>query len=268
MNKVESALQRTTDTKALVIGSDALPRSAEMFKELFPGKRAIIVADKITYPLAGEAVKNYFAAAGIAQDEPHVYGYDDSFAEWTYVEELENVLKKTDAIPVAVGSGVINDLTKLTAHRCGRRYMCVGTAASMDGYTAYGASITYQGNKQTFDCPAPYGMALDPRIAAKAPKAMSASGYADLIAKIPAGADWMIADVVGSEVRSGAGRFAGGVERSRRGLQRRREEGGTAGRRTAAERFCHAGRQIEPSGVGHGAPVQPLLGYGGFGVRR
>ena len=29
--------------------------------------------------------------------------------------------------------------------------------------------------------------------------------------------------------------------------------------------FCHAGRQIEPSGVGHGAPVQPLLGYGGFG---
>ena len=106
------------------------------------------------------------------------------------------MLKKTDAIPVAVGSGVINDLTKLTAHRCGRRYMCVGTAASMDGYTAYGASITYQGNKQTFDCPAPYGMALDPRIAAKAPKAMSASGYADLIAKIPAGADWMIADVV------------------------------------------------------------------------
>ena len=200
MNKVESALQRTTDTKALVIGSDALPRSAEMFKELFPGKRAIIVADKITYPLAGEAVKNYFDAAGIAQDEPHVYGYDDSFAEWTYVEELENVLKKTDAIPVAVGSGVINDLTKLTAHRCGRRYMCVGTAASMDGYTAYGASITYQGNKQTFDCPAPYGMALDPRIAAKAPKAMSASGYADLIAKIPAGADWMLADAVGSEL--------------------------------------------------------------------
>ena len=42
-------------------------------------------------------------------------------------------------------------------------------------------------------------MALDPRIAAKGPKAMSASGYADLIAKIPAGADWMIADVVGSE---------------------------------------------------------------------
>jgi glycerol-1-phosphate dehydrogenase [NAD(P)+] len=199
MSKVESALQRTTDTKALVIGADALERSAAMFKSLFPGKRAIIVADKITYPLAGEAVKGYFEAAGIAQDAPHIFGYDDSFAEWTYIAELEQVLNQTDAIPVAVGSGVVNDLTKLSSYRCGRRYMCVGTAASMDGYTAYGASITYQGNKQTFDCPAPYGMALDPRIAAGAPKAMSASGYADLIAKIPAGADWMIADAVGSE---------------------------------------------------------------------
>ena len=273
MNKVESALQRTTDTKALVIGSDALPRSAEMFKELFPGKRAIIVADKITYPLAGEAVKNDFDAAGIAQDEPHVYGYDDSFAEWTYVEELENVLKKTDAIPVAVGSGVINDLTKLTAHRCGRRYMCVGTAASMDGYTAYGASITYQGNKQTFDCPAPYGMALDPRIAAKAPQGDVGVGVcrSDRQDSCRRRLDDRRCRGSGGDrplcVRSGAGRFAGGVERSRRGLQRRREEGGAIGRRTAAERFCHAGRQIEPSGVGHGAPVQPLLGYGGFGVR-
>ena len=117
MNKVENALQRTTDTKALIIGNDALQRSAEMFKELFPGKRAIVVADKITYKLAGEAVKGYLAAAGIDQDEPHVFGYDDSFAEWTYIEELEHVLKHPDAIPVAVGSGVINDLTKLTSYR-------------------------------------------------------------------------------------------------------------------------------------------------------
>ena len=43
MNKVESALQRTTDTKALVIGVGTLPRTAEMFNELFPGCRAVVV---------------------------------------------------------------------------------------------------------------------------------------------------------------------------------------------------------------------------------
>ena len=117
----------------------------------------------------------------------------------TGFKELDGVLAATDAVPVAVGSGVINDLTKLCSHHNGRRYMVVGTAASMDGYTAYGASITKDGNKQTFDCPAPLGMVLDPSISAAAPACMSASGYADLIAKIPAGADWMLADAVGAD---------------------------------------------------------------------
>jgi len=36
MNKVESALSRTTDTKALVIGTDTLPQVADMFRKLFP----------------------------------------------------------------------------------------------------------------------------------------------------------------------------------------------------------------------------------------
>ena len=72
--------------------------------------------------------------------------------------------------------------------------MTVGTAASMDGYTAYGASITKEGNKQTFDCPAPLGMLFDPSIAAAAPAELSASGYADLIAKIQGG--FMDFDVV------------------------------------------------------------------------
>ena len=48
MNKVESALQRTTDTKDLIIGAGVVSRTAEMFAKLFPGKTAIIIADKNT----------------------------------------------------------------------------------------------------------------------------------------------------------------------------------------------------------------------------
>ncbi|SEA27297.1 glycerol-1-phosphate dehydrogenase [NAD(P)+] [Alistipes timonensis JC136] len=199
MNKVESALQRTTDTKALVIGVDTLPQTAEMFKSLFPAGRALVVADLNTWRVAGKEVHRILAEAGIAQDEPRIFTDPKLYAEWTFVEELDGVLAATDAVPVAVGSGVINDLTKLCSHHNGRRYMVVGTAASMDGYTAYGASVTKDGNKQTFDCPAPLGMVLDPSISAAAPAKMSASGYADLIAKIPAGADWMLADAVGAD---------------------------------------------------------------------
>ena len=199
MNKIEKALQRTTDTKDLLLGPGVVSRTAEVFAKLFPSQKAIIVADKNTWEVAGKAVFASLEAAAIPQDEPHIFTDEDFYAEWKHVETLKARLEKTDAIAIAVGSGVLNDLTKYTSHLLNRKYMCVGTAASMDGYTAFGSSITKDGNKQTFDCPAPHGFVMDPEIAAVAPKELAASGYADLIAKIPAAADWMLAEVTGNE---------------------------------------------------------------------
>ena len=199
MNKIEQALQRARDTKALIIGKGTVCRTAEMFAELFPGQRAVIVADENTWEVAGKDAQASLDEAGVVSEKPYIFPAKDFYAEWQHIESLRSYLETVDAIAVAVGSGVINDTVKLVSHMLGRRYMCVGTAASMDGFTAYGASITKDGNKQTFDCPAPLGFVLDSEIAAAAPKELAASGYADLIAKIPAGADWMLADVVGSE---------------------------------------------------------------------
>lgn len=199
MNRVEYALAHATETKALRIGAGILPQTGELFKELFPGCRAIVIADPTTFKVAGSDVQKSLAAAGVALDEPHIFTAPDLHAEWTFVEELDAVLKNTDAIPVAVGSGTINDLTKLCSHHNNRRYMVVGTAASMDGDTSYGASITYKCAKQTFSCPAPLGVLADTAIIAAAPKELTASGYADLFAKVPAGADWIISDALGIE---------------------------------------------------------------------
>ena len=112
---------------------------------------------------------------------------------------LDAKLSATDAIAVAVGSGTINDLCKLSSYHCSRPYMCVATAASVDGYSSFGASITYKSMKQTFTCPAPRAILADVGVMARAPREMTAAGYADLAAKIPAGAEWIIADFVGSE---------------------------------------------------------------------
>lgn len=199
MSIIDEALKKTTDTKALIIGKGVLSRVPEMFKQLFGESTAVVVADNNTWRVAGEQVQKYLEQAGVATEKPFIFTDADLFAEWGYLEQLESYLKDKNVIAVAVGSGVINDLTKLVSTHLDRKYMIVGTAASMDGYTAYGASITFEGNKQTFDCHAPYGMVLDPTIAAAAPEGMSASGFADLIAKVPAGADWMLADAVGVE---------------------------------------------------------------------
>ena len=199
MDRLAIALDRARDTKALIIGNGVVNRTAEMFKQLFPGQKAIIIADENTWKVAGEDAQKSLDEAGVDSCEAFVFESEDFYAEWKHVERLKAHLEGLDAVAVAVGSGVINDTVKYVSYLLGRRYMCVGTAASMDGFTAYGSSITKDGNKQTFDCPAPLGFVLDSAIAAQAPKELAASGYADLIAKIPAGADWMIADAVGSE---------------------------------------------------------------------
>ena len=199
MNKIKAALERARDTKALIIGNGVVCRTAEMFNGLFPGQKAIIVADENTWKVAGADAQKSLDEAGIVSYPAFIFESEDFYAEWKHVETLKAHLEPLDAVAVAVGSGVINDTVKYVSYLLDRRYMCVGTAASMDGFTAYGSSITKDGNKQTFDCPAPFGFVLDSAIAAEAPKELAASGYADLIAKIPAAADWMIADAVGSE---------------------------------------------------------------------
>lgn len=202
MNKnemVAEALRRASDTKELEIGIGAVSVTGSMFHKLFPGEKAIVVADNNTWKAAGEIAYESLKSAGVNLLEPYIFKDEHFYAEWSFLERIEAVLRESGAVAVAVGSGVINDLVKLASHHLGKRYIIVGTAASMDGYTAFGASITKDGNKQTFSCRAPLGMIFDPAIAAKAPKDLSASGYADLIAKVPAAADWMIADALGEE---------------------------------------------------------------------
>lgn len=197
--RIADALAAATDTEALEIGVDILDRVPVMFAGQFPGKRALVVADDNTWRAAGEAVSAHLSAAGIGCDEPFLFTDPNLHAEWTFIEMLDERLAATDAIAVAVGSGTINDLCKLCSYHQNRPYMCVATAASVDGYSSFGASITYKNMKQTFTCPAPRAILADVGVMAKAPAEMTAAGYADLAAKIPAGAEWMIADFLGVE---------------------------------------------------------------------
>lgn len=196
---LDDALGSARETRALVVGRGVLRETARVFKEQFPDRRAVIVADQQTFALAAKAVGEALAAAGVNCIAPFIYTDPALYAEIRFVEMLEASLREHDAIPVAVGSGTLNDLAKLAAHRTGRSYICVATAASMDGYTAFGASITYLGAKQTFNCPAPRAVIADIDVIRGAPPEMTAAGYADLQAKITAGADWLLADTLGVE---------------------------------------------------------------------
>ncbi len=195
---LERALQAATDTRVLEVDDGLRHETARVFTARFGAQPAVIVADDNTFAAAGRDVRESFRRADAPCAETFLFG-PDVYAEYAFVETLEHALASTRAIPVAVGSGTINDLVKLVAHRLGRPYMVVATAASVDGYTSFGASITYRGSKQTFECPAPLVVLADLDVIAHAPPEMNASGYADLLAKGAAGADWILADAAGEE---------------------------------------------------------------------
>lgn len=197
--RIRFALSIATDTKEFLMGNGVSEKAPEVFKRFFPGKGALIIADVHTFPALGKKVLERFQDSGI-QVKTFIIEEEEFHAEWKYVQMVDAQLDQNPGfVLVSVGSGVINDLCKLSSHHHGQSYLTLPTAASVDGYSSFGASITYEGAKQTFSCPAPVAIIADMAVIARAPREMTAAGYADLAAKIPAGAEWMISDFVGTE---------------------------------------------------------------------
>ncbi len=195
--RIEAALREAIDTENVTIGSVVLASVEDLFRKSFGDRPAIVVADENTLAVAGGEVQRYLKEAAHELVEPYVFpGEPTLYADYGNIEKLSEALREHEAIPVAVGSGTINDIVKRASHESERPYMCVATAASMDGYTAFGASIEKDGLKQTLTCPAPKTVLADLDVLVNAPPDMTASGYADLLGKVTSGADWLIADAL------------------------------------------------------------------------
>ncbi|MDR1077236.1 MAG: sn-glycerol-1-phosphate dehydrogenase [Propionibacteriaceae bacterium] len=215
---IERGLALASDTQVVEVGRGRLARSGQILARtvLAQGCPALVVADERTFQAAGAAVTAALAEAGQALAEPLIFPARPAlYAAHEQAETIRQRLASQAAVGVAVGSGTINDLVKLASGQLGRPYAVVGTAASMDGYTGFGAPISQNGVKLTLPCPAPAVVIFDLDVAAGAPAAMVASGFGDLSAKIPGGADWILADAAGVEpidptawelVQSGVGR--------------------------------------------------------------
>lgn len=200
MTLIEQALQTASDTRVFLVGSGILPQTPGVFAAEFPGCTALLVADGNTWAAAGERVAALFASAKIPCAQPLVFpAVPAPYADSDTLAKVRAALEGAgpDARAVAVGSGTLNDLCKRASEELSRPYLCVPTAASVDGYASAGAPITDKGFKSTWPCAAPRAIVADSDILRTAPHAMTASGYADLAAKLTGGADWIIADILG-----------------------------------------------------------------------
>ena len=133
--RISKALEIATDTKVFEMGPGASAVAPEVFGNLFPGRKAVVIADVNTWPVLGEKVFKLFRSAGIPVSE-YVIDKKEFHAEWKYVEMLDAILDgdtakartiendpqhvEADAesafrnpsedypVAVSVGSGVIN----------------------------------------------------------------------------------------------------------------------------------------------------------------
>lgn len=100
---------------------------------------------------------------------------------------------ESDAL-LAVGSGVITDVTRYVASRLGREFVSVPTAASMDGYASNVAAMEFGGMKTTFEARPPVAIFADTATIAAAPPDMTRAGLGDLLGKASARVDWLTAN--------------------------------------------------------------------------
>ena len=159
---IERALASADDTDEVVMGDDVLGETGRLFRRLFGDAGGVVIADGNTWAVAGEQVTASLRGAGVELAEPYVFPARPSvYAEYENVELLREFLAPLDANAVVIGSGTLNDLVKKASDELGRRYLVVCTAASMDGYAAFGASISVDGFKTTLSCRAPQGLVVD-----------------------------------------------------------------------------------------------------------
>lgn len=94
---------------------------------------------------------------------------------------------------LGVGSGVINDVCRLSSFRMRLPYGICATAPSMDGYASAGTPLLFDGTKATVKATTPRHIIADLDIVAQAPMEMCKAGVGDMLGKYVGILDWELA---------------------------------------------------------------------------
>lgn len=195
---IGAAVARSASVAEVRIGRGVLAEAATLYARHFTGP-AVLIADERGWSVAGPQVEAALIAANIACRR-HVIPATPRPKPTVELADTLRALLRPGETPVAIGSGVMNDVVKHAAFSAGIPYLCVATAASMDGYTSAGAPLSEKGFKKTIPCRPAKVLLADLDVIAAAPPEMTGWGYGDLAGKVPAGGDWIIADAMGIEL--------------------------------------------------------------------
>ncbi|HEX5057865.1 MAG TPA: iron-containing alcohol dehydrogenase [Kofleriaceae bacterium] len=181
------------ESRAVVIETSLAGSEADLVAGLGVGTHVTVISDRNTHAVLGarveRALSSRFAMQSLVLDA-------GPRADDATVERVLAALSPSTDLVVAVGSGTLNDLTKMVAFRRGVPQVIFATAPSMNGYTSLSASITTAGIKTSFRTRTPLGVYFDLRVLAAAPARLIRAGLGDSACRSTAQADWLLSHLL------------------------------------------------------------------------
>jgi glycerol-1-phosphate dehydrogenase [NAD(P)+] len=157
--------------------------------------RLLVVADPRTQSVLGAMVEDSLRRAGLAARSV-ILDFPEVQADAHSILHVMLSLERSDQALVAVGAGTITDITRFVSHRVGLPFISVPTAPSVDGFPSPGSPLIVRGIKTTAPARPPAAIFADLAVLCRAPRAMIAAGFGDMLGKITSVADWKLGSLL------------------------------------------------------------------------
>lgn len=190
----ECGKRHVVPIETVVYSDDAVARCPDVCAGIAQGTSATLIADSRTFTAAGNAVASSLERSGWnvrtcllpdpSRGDPIC---DDLTKDW-----LQGEIGDPGDLIVAVGSGVVNDLSKWVATEARVPYVVFATAASMNGYSSEIIAPAVRGVKCVLPGTVPRAILTTPAVIASAPDRLTAAGLGDVLAKPVSMTDWQI----------------------------------------------------------------------------
>lgn len=182
--------------KEVVIERGAIARVPGIIRK-HGGSRPFLIADRNTFEAAGEALCSYLQMENLPFSK-YVFEHSPEPNELAVGQVAMQYDTRCDFI-LGVGSGTINDISKIIAHMTGLPFMIAGTAPSMDGYASATSSVIQDGIKHSLNTVCPTIIVADLDIMCRAPVKLLRAGLGDMLAKYISICEWRLSHLINGE---------------------------------------------------------------------
>ena len=189
--------KHTTAVEHVTIEAGAI-NAIPGYAKSYGAKKAFIIGDINTYPLAGDKISAMLEAEGISCSR-YVFKERRLEPDEKAVGSLVLHYDANSDIIISIGSGVINDISKILAYQTKTPYVIVASAAFMDGYAAGSSSMAIDGVKVTVPAKSPDVIIGDINILNGAPIHMAKAGLGDMLAKYVSICEWRLSNLINGE---------------------------------------------------------------------